>query len=159
MSQCEMCSSYLRILRSFMVRLSNVQCAHLIYVINILVSIYAVNLSHRAFSNSLPWGSARERSEWFIFVIIGNCVTQIRARLSARWKRKPRVGLVGFARRKKKKKKTAPTRRGDNLAEGKKGRGRPFYRDNCTTRAGAYTSLHHVANFSSVILSLQQAKK
>lgn len=38
--------------------------AHLIYVINILVSVYAVNLSHRvrrAFSNSLPRGPARFR--------------------------------------------------------------------------------------------------
>lgn len=126
-------SAYIKIIYG---TIKYVRRAHLIYVINILVSIYAVNLSHRV-RVLLKFATVRirARSERFIFVIIGDCVTQIRAHLSARWKREPRVGPGGFARQKKKN--SADETRGQS-GWGKKAPRRPFYRDNCTTRAGAH---------------------
>jgi len=96
-------SAYIKIIYG---TIKYVRRAHLIYVINILVSIYAVNLSHRV-RVLLKFATVRirARSERFIFVIIGDCVTQIRAHLSARWKREPRVGPGGFARQKKKQRR------------------------------------------------------
>lgn len=101
-----MCVSYVWILTSFMIRL-NMTRARLIYVINILVSVYGEFIIHRVRApRLLKFATVRTRprnSEWFIFVIIGDCVTQIRAHLSARWKRELCVGPVEFARQKEKR--------------------------------------------------------
>lgn len=119
--------------------------------------MYTVNLSYTASVPLLKFATVKTRlrdSEWFIiFVIIGDCVTQIRAHLSARWKGELRVGPVEFARQKEKKKATTRTRRRDNLAERKKRRGIRFIATTAS-HVRMYTFLYHAAKFRIIILFL-----
>lgn len=142
---CEMCLSYLRIIKIIYGTIKYVQCAHLIYVINILVSIYGEFIIPRL----LKFATVRIRARviylryhrWLRYTDTGAFIGEMKARAAC-----------GSHRIREAKKNSTDETRGQSGWR-KKAPRRPFYRDNCTTCAGAHTSLYYVANFRSVILS------
>lgn len=116
-------SAYIKIIYG---TIKYVRRAHLIYVINILGKyIRGEFITPRPRPSQIRYREdPREIRAIYLRYHRWLRYTDTGAFIGERWKREPRVGPWWI--REAERKKTAPTRRGDNLAEGKKRRGVRF---------------------------------